>query len=416
MSDTNSEQTRIGIVGGGRAAVAVLDFFAAYESVFVAGITDLNADAPGVKRAMQLGVTFVPTLAALMEKPLDLVLELTGSPKVVKLIQDRLRRGQDLITAGGAKLLLDLIAHTQARTREVQSGLASGVSSLDRVVGELGSVLGELEAQSTSIVGEAQSVAASAEQMSANMSSLARSAERSKGNITSVTRAATEIAGTVVAIARSTETARRVSGQAVHGVTDAATAVAALGTSASEIRNVSEMIAEIADQTKLLALNATIEAARAGESGRGFAVVATEVKLLARQTADATAGIRMRVEEIEEATRSAVQKMESITGIMGEVDRVVADIASAIGDQSSRTQHVSEQIEQAERVVSEMSGNVRESSTAATEVSKNVGAVNEHITSIRGLSQQIGRMSAELQAANAGLTAMLHGVETRGAG
>ncbi|MCW1678542.1 methyl-accepting chemotaxis protein, partial [Campylobacter jejuni] len=39
-----------------------------------------------------------------------------------------------------------------------------------------------------------------------------------------------------------------------------------------EIKNVTGIIGDIADQINLLALNAAIEAARAGEHGRGFAV------------------------------------------------------------------------------------------------------------------------------------------------
>jgi methyl-accepting chemotaxis protein len=77
-----------------------------------------------------------------------------------------------------------------------------------------------------------------------------------------------------------------------------------------QIGEIIDTVNALADQSKLLALNASIEAARAGEEGKGFAVVAMEVRQLAEQSRGATARVRDILNEIQQATNTAVMVTE----------------------------------------------------------------------------------------------------------
>jgi methyl-accepting chemotaxis protein len=74
----------------------------------------------------------------------------------------------------------------------------------------------------------------------------------------------------------------------------------------AQITTVSDLVADLANQTNMLALNAGVEAARAGEHGKGFAVVAGEIRKLADQSRKSADRIHFLVNEVQAAINSTI--------------------------------------------------------------------------------------------------------------
>lgn len=114
--------------------------------------------------------------------------------------------------------------------------------------------------------------------------------------------------------------------------------------SAQEIREATELITDIANQTNLLSLNASIEAARAGENGRGFAVVADEIRNLSEQSRESAERIVEIVNtliansntsvttmnEVAENIRTQNNKIEETGEMFRSLNEEIAEVTEAI--------------------------------------------------------------------------------------
>ncbi len=182
------------------------------------------------------------------------------------------------------------------------------------------------------------------EAMSTNANLATTTGKESNGNVEVAAASSEEMASTIQEISKNVQIASNISVEAVAKAESAGQTISRLGVSSFEIGKVTEVISDIASQTNLLALNATIEAARSGEAGKGFAVVANEVKGLAKQTADATEDIHLKIKAIQESTDEAVLAIEEITTIINKSSEISTSIAGAMEEQAVTTNEISKNV------------------------------------------------------------------------
>ncbi|PPQ40059.1 Methyl-accepting chemotaxis protein [Rhodoblastus acidophilus] len=250
-------------------------------------------------------------------------------------------------------------------------------------IGRMQGIAGGFAKSSGEVAESAHSLSAAAEETSRQAEAVSGAAQQAAANVQTVASASEELTASVREITLQVNQSAKVADTAFHEAQASNVRIAALADAASTIGDVINLIRGIADQTNLLSLNATIEAARAGEAGKGFAVVATEVKMLASETAKATADIAARVSEIQSATNDTVKSMNEISAVITNIKETTTAIATAVEQQGAAT--------------IEISRNCQEAATGTVQVTDNIAGVGQ-------AAEMTGSASVQLMTLSNGLS------------
>lgn len=252
---------------------------------------------------------------------------------------------------------------------------AACAMAIRRMCRSLGTLTGEMQQRARHVLLAASEVAGSAQ-------SLSHGALRQASAVEETSSSMEEMAAMTRRTAENTEMAAGLMSEVQRSVADSNQAFAtmtasmnAISESSARVSRIIKTIDEVAFQTNILALNAAVEAARAGEAGMGFAVVAEEVRNLAQRSAEAARNTGALIEESIATTQEGARHVElvagsvaSITASVERTKKLIDDVSSATGQQTTGIDHVLRAVSEMEKIAQATAATAEQNAAAGEEL------------------------------------------------
>ena len=188
--------------------------------------------------------------------------------------------------------------------------------------------------------------------------------------------------------------------------------------SAQKIKEATNLITSIAEETNLLSLNASIEAARAGDQGRGFAVVAAQIQKLAEQSNESAKQIETIISQLIADSGKSVETMNIVKDIMvkqsenvtktdehfGQVLKGIENSIEAINRIAGKTEEmdkarvsVVDTVQNLTAIAEENAASTEETSASITEITTAVADISDKASHLKGIADRMDESMAIFQ-------------------
>ena len=403
----NSAKAIEGEVEKGKVITVQLEAIRTDVIEVVRGITEIATGAKESDAAAQQALKGSEEIAAAA------VEQSAAAEETAKTVQ---QQSQALAESEQATQAMSELAEDLKNSTDVAKSaeeVASSAEELSSAVQEINSASAQIMSAIEQIRKGAQTSAAACEQSAAAVNQIEKGVEVAQERATFGGEKVKNVLATLGINKVSVDELINGITASVRGTQESIKQVKDLEQVSRRINKIVEAIATVSIQTNMLAVNGSIEAARAGEFGKGFVVVSTDIRTLARDSAENADRIKDLVKavqdqiaavsaDLDDIVKSALSEVEQAKTSTANLNQIEADII--VVDRGTReilaaSQEIAAAIGQAKKGIEQISSAAQEADKAATEAAGAAAQQSQGAEELAAAIEEISSLADELQSA-----------------